>query len=569
MRPAPRRLVPRTTGYARATILGAIAIAAVLTAASPAPAALRAVDQPPGDARVLGAGPAPTVSLPGSEGPTASASRASGATIAATTDRWLIGVRGDHRRIAGLVRRAGGTFDPSLGFASVPVDHANRLAHALGHQLRWAGPDVKGRRLASFEKPGGVISPWSRSVGDIPPLAAPNSSLAPIGIVDDAVSHEVAELSGTVVVNHARTTVAHGTMVASVAAAPWNGVGVVGVAPHAPVLSWGTSFYCGDAAQGIITLVRRGAKVINLSLGFPQNCFTLWSAISYAYARGTVVVAAAGNDGDEGNTLTYPASYPHVITAGAVDADLAPAAFSNYDDYVDVAAPGVAVPVDVPKSLDHGRGRGTPYDGLAAVSGTSFAAPYVSGAMSWLLGARPDLDPGQAAAVLRASAKDLSSPGWDQHTGYGLVQVVAAMSTPAPPRDLLEPNDDPAFTRAASKGLFGKPTVWAGGAPVTLDALGDSADDPVDAYRVKVPAHTRVQVDLQATAGLTDLYAFDQSVVTFGGPPVAHSTNPDLEPDTLTLDNDGDDSRVAFVVVNSVAHGSRTLSAYALTIARA
>ncbi|MEN0015985.1 MAG: S8 family serine peptidase, partial [Solirubrobacteraceae bacterium] len=404
MRPAPRFMVPRTTGHARGLLLGTLASAAFLAAPAPASAALRAVGADPVHtaARVVGT-PVAATELPG-----ATASRL-GRT--AGTDRWLVGVRGDHRRVADLVRRAGGRFDGSLGFASVPIDRATRLARQLGPQLRWAGPDVKGRRLSSFEQPGGVISPWSRSVGDVPSLDPADGTLAPIGIVDDAVSHQVQELSRATIVNHARAGEAHGTMVASVAAAPWNGVGVVGVAPRAPLLSWGTSFYCGDVSDGIITLVRRGAKVINLSLGFPQNCFTLWNAISYAYARGVAVVAAAGNDGDVRNTLTYPASYPHVITAAAIDSGLAPASFSNYDDYVDVAAPGVDVPVDVPKKLDHGRGRGKPYDGLAAVSGTSFAAPYVSGAMSWLLGARPGLDPGQAEAILRESSRDLADPG--------------------------------------------------------------------------------------------------------------------------------------------------------------
>lgn len=562
MRSAPRSLVPRTTGHVRTVALGLFTASALLVGAAPASAALVRVGAPPADpaARVTGI-PVPSTELPS---PTASAARLRDDP---PTGRWLVGVRGDRTAAAALVRHSGGTFDSTLGLASVPVAEAGRLAHRLGSQVRWAGPDVVATRLSSLELPGGVISPWSRSVGDIPSLTPPDGSLATIGFVDDEVSHQVQELSLSSNVNNVGVVDPHGTMVASTAAAPYNGVGVVGVAPRAPVLSWGTDLSCGDVSTGIIALVRRGAKVINLSLGFTDNCFALWDAVSYAYARGVSVVAAAGNEGHKLNRLAYPASYPHVVTAAAVDQNLQPAYFSNYNDYVDLAAPGVAVPVDIPKKYDGKTKADRVVDGVTTVNGTSFAAPYVSGALSWLLGARPGLDPGQAAALLRESAVDLAAPGWDQRTGYGLVQVAAAMAATAPPVDLLEPNDDPSFTRAGNKGVFGKPTVWAGGAPVTLNASGDSADDPVDGYRVKVPAHGVVNVTLQAGAGLTDLYAFDQSVISFGGRPVDHSTNPGLEPDTISLHNSGSRSRIAFVVVNSVDDGvMRTLSQYALTI---
>jgi subtilisin family serine protease len=525
-----------------------------------ASAALEPVGPAPATAaRVATSAPTPTTILPSAT--TAAAARAS----ASTTGQWLIGISGDRGRAAAIVRHAGGTFDATLGFATVPQSKAAALAKRFGSRVRWAGPDVVATRLSSFDEANNIQSPWARGVANAPSLTPAAGSLATIGIVDDAVDHSVAELQRADVVNGVGAVEPHGTMVASTAAAPYDGVGVVGVAPGAPVLSWGTTLSCPDVTTGITTLVKRGAKIINLSLGFSQDCFALWEAVSYAYAKHVVVVVAAGNDGDRGNPPSYPASYPHVITAAAIDSTLTAAAFSNYNDYVDISAPGVDVPVDEPLRFDLDDGT---QDGVSTVSGTSFASPYVAGALAWILGARPELDPGQAAGVLRESARDLATPGFDQHTGYGLVQVSAAMSAPAPTADTLEPNDDPSFTRPAGKGTFAKPTVWSGGKRTRLTGLGDSADDPVDAYRITVPAHARVRVSLKASAGLTNLFAFDGSVSTFAGRPVAHSTRKGTASDAITLHNTGSAKRTAYLVVNTIDAGARTLSRYALTIKR-
>jgi hypothetical protein len=559
MRLAPHSSVPRTTRHARVRSAGLVAAASLLLSPALASAALEPVGQTvaPSAPRVSTSAPAPTTVLPAVSG--------SAARTKTATGQWLLGLSGDRAELAAVVRRAGGTFNATLGFAVVPQAAAAALAKRFGTQVRWAGPDVVATRLSSFDEANNVQSPWARSVANAPSLTPAPGSLATIGIVDDAVDHSVAELQSADVVNGVGAVEPHGTMVASTAAAPYDGKGVVGVAPGASVLSWGTTLSCPDVSNGIVTLVKRGAKIVNLSLGFSQDCYALWEAVSYAYAKHVAVVVAAGNDGDRGNPPSYPASYPHVITAAAIDSTLTPAAFSNYNDYVDIAAPGVDVPVDEPLRFDVDDGA---QDGVSTVSGTSFSSPYVAGALSWILGARPELDPGQAAGVLRESAQDLATPGFDQHTGFGLVQVTAALNAPAPTADTLEPNDDPSFTKAKGKGLFGKPTVWSGGKRVRLTALGDSADDPVDAYRISVPAGARVKISLKASAGLTNLFAFDGTVSTFAGRPVAHSTRKGTATDSITLRNSGNAKRTAFVVVNSVDAGARTLSRYALSIKR-
>ncbi|MBJ7471870.1 MAG: S8 family serine peptidase [Solirubrobacteraceae bacterium] len=556
MRRAPFSLVPGTRSRVRAVPALTAAAATLALLPGAASATPLTADGAASSARIATA-KARTTTLPSQ---VATAARRS----AGDTGRWLIAASGDRTRLAQLAARNGGSFNATLGILSVPTATADRIADQLGSAVLWAEADAPAVRSSSFDRPANVQSPWSRPVGLAPSLTPAPGTLATIGIVDDAVDRSVAELAAADVINGVGAVEPHGTMVASTAAAPYDGTGVVGVAPGAPVLSWGTTLLCSDVASGVINLVKRGAQVINLSLGFTENCGALLAAVAYTYAKGVTLVVASGNDGDNGNPLSFPASYPHVITAGAIDESLSVASFSNFNEYVDVAAPGVGVPVDVPLRWDVEDGSA---DGLTTVDGTSFASPFVAGGVSWILGARPNLDPSQVAAVLRASARDLGAPGWDERSGYGLLQIAPALAAPTPQADLLEPNDYPSFT--AAKGTFRKRTIWSGGRAATITATGDSADDYVDAYRIKVPARSSAKITLKPTAGLANLFSFDQSVRSFSGKPIDSSTRGGLKTDTISLRNSGSKSRIAFVVVNTVpSGGTRTLSSYALTVKR-
>jgi hypothetical protein len=578
MRSAPFSVVrrtlsgPRFRGLTCASITFASGVALAVSAA-PASAAVVSADAAPRARAHIAAtyGEAQTI-LPGTQ---ASAAREG----SVRGSNWLIGASGDRRKLARIAAEHGGRFNATIGVLSVPRAAAKAVTRELGTRTIWAGPNVTARRSSSFDQPANVQSPWSRSVADAPSLTPPTTSLATIGVVDDAVDHSVAELASADVINGVTPIDSHGTMVASTAAAPYDGAGVVGVAPGATVLSWGGTpvgvkkeFTCEDITSGVIQLVKRGARVINLSLGFDQNCDALWNATAYAYANNVAIVAAAGNDGDEGNPLAFPASYPHVITAAALDQSLTIASFSNYNDYVDIAAPGVGVPVDLPLRFDTKDGR---VDGTTTVDGTSFSSPFVAGGISWILGARPLLDPSQVAAVLRLSSKDLELPGWDPYSGYGLLQVTAALAVPTPPADALEPNDLPAFTKARNKGTFSKPNIWSGGAAAYIQATGDSSDDAVDAYRIKVPRRSSVKISLKASEGYVNLFAFNSSVSSFNGNPVDASAKRGMAKDTIRLRNDRKSAQTAFVVVNTVADsaakvmsGVRTQSRYVLKVSR-
>ena len=211
-------------------------------------------------------------------------------------------------------------------------------------------------------------------------------------------------------------------------------------------------------------------------------------AIYEAVRKGTLIVAASGNSGDVGNPLGYPASIPHVLTVGATDTANEIAAFSSRSRYVDLAAPGVAIPI----ATAIGKGWRTG-------DGTSFAAPIVSGAAAWVWTVRPELDATQLFEVMRRSAVDIGAPGRDDAAGFGLLNVPAALAFPAPVRDPLEPNDDIEFVKVG--GLYDNsipPLTTPSKRTTTVRARVDVAEDPRDVYRVWLPKNGRVTATLTA-----------------------------------------------------------------------
>ncbi|MFC4556868.1 S8 family peptidase [Virgibacillus kekensis] len=170
----------------------------------------------------------------------------------------------------------------------------------------------------------------------------------------------------------------HGTHVAGTAAAETNNaIGVAGMAPNTSILAVRVldargSGSLADIADGIIYAADYGAEVINLSLGCDCDTQTLENAVNYAWNNGSVVVAAAGNDGV--STTFEPASYDNVIAVGAVDSNNQIASFSNYGPWVDVMAPGV----DIASTYLR--------DGYVYMSGTSMASPHVAGLAGLLAG---------------------------------------------------------------------------------------------------------------------------------------------------------------------------------------
>lgn len=214
----------------------------------------------------------------------------------------------------------------------------------------------------------------------------------------------------------------HGTHVAGiVAAAVDNKIGVAGLAPSASILPVRVLGPDGsgdhvDIAAGITWAADQGADIINLSLGGEESSEVLASAVSYATAKGAIVVAAAGNSGFGSNAPVYPAAYDESIAVAAVGPDGSATAFSNTGTYVDIAAPGFAILSTAPS------------DNYEYLSGTSQAAPYVSAALALLLSTGLSRD--AAVSRLYSSAKDAAPAGKDLATGNGVLDAAAALGAP-------------------------------------------------------------------------------------------------------------------------------------------
>lgn len=187
----------------------------------------------------------------------------------------------------------------------------------------------------------------------------------------------------------------HGTHVAgSVAAVANNGLDVAGVAPGASIIpvkvlnanGQGTN---ADIANGILEAAKLGAKIINLSLGGRDNSETIRRAIASVQERGVIVIAAAGNSGV--STPFFPAANEGVIGVAAVDSRRQKPSFSNYGDYIDIAAPGV----DIGSTKMGG--------GVTKMSGTSMASPHVAGACALLVGRFPNLKTGHLTRLMQKS----------------------------------------------------------------------------------------------------------------------------------------------------------------------
>lgn len=204
----------------------------------------------------------------------------------------------------------------------------------------------------------------------------------------------------------------HGTAVASLILGDSSG-SVQGMAPGVELMSLKVVSEDGQGnaftlARGIIDAVDGGADVVNVSLGTYGDSFVLEQAVTYAQEHDVLVVAAVGNDAVEG--VMYPARYESVVAVAASDATGRHLYFSNRGDEVDLAAPGLMV---------NAAGEG----GAVAFSGTSAAAPFVSGALAALLSNEPNLSASEALAAVLSTCSDAGAPGEDDELGNGVLDV--------------------------------------------------------------------------------------------------------------------------------------------------
>lgn len=219
----------------------------------------------------------------------------------------------------------------------------------------------------------------------------------------------------------------HGTAISGIIAGTGRssgGTGMIGLAPDAKILpvrvGVDSSVQPTALAEGIKYAADHHAQVINVSMGVASPDPLLRQAITYALGSGAVVVAAAGNDGQNGNPPQYPGSFPGVINVTGVtqSGDFWP--ISESGPQTTLAAPAV----NIYSTNDHGQ--------YVNAEGTSYATAYVSAAAALVRSAHPNLTAGQTIRRLISTAKrNDGGKGHDDRLGYGIVAPLAALTAPA------------------------------------------------------------------------------------------------------------------------------------------
>ncbi len=253
-----------------------------------------------------------------------------------------------------------------------------------------------------------------------------------------------------------RDTNGHGTFVASLAAGSvTNGEGIAGFGGDAKLLVVKASHADGslsdlDEANAIVYAVDHGARVINLSVGGPDTSLTERRGIQYAVDHGVLVVAAAGNEFDDGNPVEYPSGLLQPVgsngvggmglSVGASTQDGARAFFSNTGSQISLVAPGDEIfgAVSSLSSTDEYPRVALPGSSAGAYgfsSGTSFSAPEVAGVAALVMAANPLLRASEVAEILKESASGRGA--WNPELGYGVVDAAAAVARAQGRGDLL------------------------------------------------------------------------------------------------------------------------------------
>lgn len=342
---------------------------------------------------------------------------------ASTATRGMMRARGavETRRLAGV----------GVHVVDLPVDaDVEDFAEQLRRQ-----PDVE------FAEPDYLVYPVNAMIPDdplyssqwhLPVIGCPEawaitrgSDQVVIAICDTGVDPTHPDLAPklvpgwNVVDNNSNTSpvAPHGTWTAGTAAAAGNNaIGVASPALNCLIMpirvtsrSDGAALI-SDLAAGVIWAADHGARVASVSyMGGASGLMS--EAGQYIQSRGGVLVMASGNTG----TYTTAPDSPSIIVVGATDQGDQVPHFSTTGSYVDLGAPGFEILTTSPNGT------------YQTVSGTSFSAPLVAGAAALVLSVNPSLSPAQVDTILKVSADDLGSEGWDPGYGWGRLNVGIAV----------------------------------------------------------------------------------------------------------------------------------------------
>ncbi len=217
----------------------------------------------------------------------------------------------------------------------------------------------------------------------------------------------------------------HGTHVAGIIGAVVNnGTGIAGVNPYVKllILKLGPddpfSVTVAYGYEAMVYAAAMGARIINCSWGGPTRSRTEQEVIDAVTQSGTLVVAAAGNEGIR--QTFYPAGYQNVIAVGSVNAGNRRSYFSNYGYFIDVMAPGENILSTMPNNQ------------YRRQSGTSMASPVAAGVASLIAVQHPEYSPLQIGEHLKITCDSIDhlQPNFAGLLGYGRVNALTAVSTP-------------------------------------------------------------------------------------------------------------------------------------------
>jgi thermitase len=333
-----------------------------------------------------------------------------------------------HRQLGGQVKET----IPGIGVqvVTVPKGQAKEKAKAYSANARvaYAEPDFVAQVVESPDDPGFGYQ-WGM-VRIEAPQAWETTASSPsinIAILDTGVDLDHPDLAHKLISNINFTNFGtpddvygHGTHVAGIAAAMTNnGIGVAGLGYTSTIMNVKVVDDNGMGAyswivSGIIWAADNGAEIINMSLGATYASSTLEDAVDYAWSKGVVVVASAGNNGD--TVPMYPACCINCIAVAATDINDTRPYWSNYGDWVDVAAPGVSV-YSTLKNNSYGY-----------KSGTSMASPHVAGLAALVFTTVSDADGDgklndEVRSQIEATCDDINVSG----IGYGRINAARAV----------------------------------------------------------------------------------------------------------------------------------------------
>ncbi|MBT5421137.1 MAG: S8 family serine peptidase, partial [Candidatus Cloacimonetes bacterium] len=279
--------------------------------------------------------------------------------------------------------------------------------------------------------------------------------------------------------NNPEDELGHGTHVAGIISADSNNdVGITGISWNSKLLIIRSGFKTlnggylqdDDAAAGIIYAADMGAGVINLSWGDTNYSQIIADACYYAYNKGSIIVVAAGNEGATvEHQVVYPAQLSTTLAIGAVDSYKNLASFSSYGPQIDIVAPGQLIL----STYDL-----TPENLYKEQSGTSMAAPFVSGAIALLLAVDPGLDFSEVRGRLISTADDLGVEGFDNIFGNGMLDVYSLLTeTSYPIIEITTPYDNEGLNSTFDIiGTVQSPNFWRYSVKYTSEEMPVSTD---------------------------------------------------------------------------------------------